>query len=202
MVAPRRVEDDRGRSVLPCSWLSTWYDRRVTTLLTERLELVPVTLPLVEAVFDGRRELAEELLGASIPAAWPGRALVERAFYASVDAILRDPDTRLWGDRVMITIAEPRRVVGSVIFHGAPDDEGAVEVAYGVEEESQRKGYATEATLASVEWALQQDHVRFVRAATPPWHIASQRVLERCGLCRMGTRDSCLGEIWEYERKR
>lgn len=181
---------------------SSWYSAGVTVIFTERLELVPVTVPLVEAVLESRRDRAEELLGAIIPAAWPGRALVERAFYASIDAILRDPHTRLWGDRVMIAREGPRRVVGSVIFHGAPDEEGAVEVAYGVEEESQRKGYATEATRVSVEWALAQHDVRVVRAATPPWHIASQKVLERCGLARTGARESPLGEIWEYERRR
>jgi ribosomal-protein-alanine N-acetyltransferase len=174
----------------------------VTTLLTERLELVPVTPVLVRAVLEAKREVAEDILGASIPTAWPGRALIERAFYASIEAILREPGIRLWGDRVMITRTGTRRVVGSVIFHGAPDEEGAVELAYGVEEDSQRQGYATEAARASVEWALTQESVRFVRAATPPWHIASQKVLERCGLVRCGTRESPLGEIWEYERSR
>jgi RimJ/RimL family protein N-acetyltransferase len=170
-------------------------------LATARLELVPITVPLVEAVLEGDRRRAEALLGVPCPAAWPNRALVERAFYASIDAIRRDPERRLWGDRVMITRDAPR-VVGSVVFHGAPDHEGAVEVAYGVEEDSQRQGYATEATRACVEWALEQWGVRAVRAATPPWHVASQRVLERCGLRRVGDRDSPLGELWEYERRR
>ena len=174
----------------------------MATLLTERLELVPVSVELVTAVFESRRDVAETILSAGIPEAWPGKALVERAFYASLDAIVRDPATRLWGDRVMITRTGVRRVVGSVVFHGAPDEEGVVEVAYGVEEESQRQGFATEATRASVEWALGEPGVRFVRAATPPWHIASQKVLERCGLCRTGERESPLGEIWEYERAR
>ena len=108
----------------------------VGTLWTARLELAPVTTDLVRAVLAGKREQAEECLGAVLPALWPGRALVERAFYASLDAILEAPDVRLWGDRVMITREGARRVVGSVVFHGAPDAEGAVEVAYGVEEES------------------------------------------------------------------
>ncbi|MBK6513009.1 MAG: GNAT family N-acetyltransferase [Polyangiaceae bacterium] len=171
-------------------------------LVTARLELVPITVPVVEAVLTGQRERAEELLGASCPLAWPNRALIERAFYASLDAIRADPATRLWGDRVMITLDRARRVVGSVVFHGAPNDEGAVEVAYGVEEDSQRQGYATEATRASVVWALEQPNVSVVRAATPPWHVASQRVLERCGLARVGERESPLGELWEYELRR
>jgi ribosomal-protein-alanine N-acetyltransferase len=170
------------------------------TLRTARLDLVPITVPLVEAVLEGRREEAERILGASIPAAWPGRALVERAFYAELEAIRRDPTVRLWGDRVMITRDVPPRAVGSVVFHGAPDHQGAVEIAYGVEHESQSRGYATEAVLASVAWALEQPEVRVVRAATPPWHRGSQRVLEKCGMRRVGARESPIGEIDEWER--
>ncbi|NUO54895.1 MAG: GNAT family N-acetyltransferase [Polyangiaceae bacterium] len=171
-------------------------------IVTARLELVPITVAVVEAVLEGDRARAERILGARMPSAWPNRALIERAFYASVTAIRENPEGRLWGDRVLITRDETRRVVGSVIFHGAPDTEGSVEVAYGVEEESQRQGYATEATRASVDWALEQREVIVVRAATPPWHIASQKVLERCGLAKVGDRDSPLGELWEYERRR
>ncbi len=174
----------------------------VSVLITERLELWPVTVPLVEAVLAGDRLASERILSASCPLAWPNRALIERAFYASLDAIRESPAQRLWGDRVMVTRQGPRRVVGSVVFHGAPDEGGSVEVAYGVEEDSQRKGYATEATRASVEWALAEEGVHAVRAATPPWHLASQKVLERCGLKRIGERESPLGELWEYERLR
>jgi ribosomal-protein-alanine N-acetyltransferase len=174
----------------------------VTILLTERLELVPVTVPLVEAVLAGDRARLEGLVNARCPVSWPNRALIERAFYADVEAIKQDPINRLWGDRVMITRDSSRRVVGSVVFHGAPGDDGEVEVAYGVEEESQRQGYATEATKVSVDWALAHDGVSAVRAATPTWHVASQKVLERCGLVRVGERESPLGELWEYERRR
>lgn len=176
-----------------------------STIWTKRLELLPVSIELVTAVLRGDRAAAEDCVGAMIPALWPGRALVERAFYASLEAILENPEVRLWGDRVMITREAPRRVVGSVVFHGCPDGDGVVEVAYGVEEESQRRGFATEGTRASVEWALDAldaggGGARVVRAATPPWHIASQKVLERCGLRRVGVRDSPIGDVWEYER--
>lgn len=174
------------------------------TLLTDRLELVPMTLAIVEAVMAGRREEAEAHLSAPLPAAWPGRALIERAFSASIERIREDPLTRLWGDRVMIARLGPRRVIGSVVFHGAPGEDGIVEVAYGVEQESQQQGYATEATSASVEWALSQPGVRAVRATTPTWHRPSRRVLEKCGFLLVGSRESesMLGELLELERRR
>jgi [ribosomal protein S5]-alanine N-acetyltransferase len=174
-----------------------------STLLTDRLELCSMTLAIVEAVMTGERVAAERLIGAPLPAAWPGRALIERAFCASLEAIRADPERRLWGDRVMIARHGPRRVLGSVVFHGAPDKDGAVEVAYGVEHESQQQGYATEATRAAVAWALEHPGVVVVRATTPSWHMPSRRVLEKCGFALVGTRDSeaMLGELHEFERR-
>jgi RimJ/RimL family protein N-acetyltransferase len=174
-----------------------------TTITTDRLELVPMTLAIVEAVMLGRRAEAERLIGAPLPAAWPGRALIERAFSASLDAIRADPEQRLWGDRVMISRHGPRRVIGSVVFHGAPGEDGAVEVAYGVEQESQQQGYATEGTRASVEWALAFPAVHLVRATTPSWHTPSRRVLEKCGFSLVGSREgeSMVGELLDFERR-
>jgi ribosomal-protein-alanine N-acetyltransferase len=171
-------------------------------LRTERLELVPITLAIVEAVMLDRRDDARRLIDATMPARWPGRALVERAFSASLDRIRSEPGRRLWGDRLMITRGSARRVVGSVIFHGLPED-GVAEVGYGVDEDVQRLGYATEATLASVEWALSCPQINAVRARTFPWHRASVRVLEKVGMRKVAEDEhDVLGEQWVFERAR
>jgi RimJ/RimL family protein N-acetyltransferase len=168
---------------------------------TPRLLLVPVTLPIVEAVLENRPEEVAALCRARLPNAWPGRALIERAFCASLEAIRQAPEARLWGDRIALTRDGERRIVGSVIFHGRPDDNGLVEVGYGVEESAQKQGFATEAVAACVEWVLTQPRVKKVRATTPPWHQASIRVLEKCGFVRIGLEDhENLGEILVFER--
>lgn len=178
-------------------------------LVTPRLILEPITLDVVEATFAGDRAAIEDLVRAKIPDAWPGRALVERAFSASLEHIRADPATRLWGDRLMITRTDAsvggaggRMVVGSVIFHGRPAD-GVAEVGYGVEERWQRQGFASEATRVCVEWALAQTGITCVTATTPPWHTASIRVLERSGLTRVGIEEhEALGEVLRFERRR
>ena len=171
-------------------------------LTTPRLELWPISLEFVEAVLAGDRLAAEAVCGATLPEAWPGPDLVWRAFAASMDAVRADPDTRLWGDSLLVTRALPRRVVGSVIFHGRPAD-GVAEVGYGVEDGSQRQGYATEGTRACVEWALTQDGIEAVTATTFPWHVASLRVIERLGMRPCGTREHAyLGELLVFERRR
>ena len=171
---------------------------------TERLVLVPITLAMVEAVFANDRVRAEALAGARLPDAWPGKALVERAFSADLDLIRDDPDGRLWGDRLMIAHLNEReaRIVGSVIFHGRPVD-GVAEVGYGVELESQGRGFATEATRTCVDWALDQPECVAVTATTYPWHRASLRVIEKIGMKLAGTREHDLfGELLVFEKRR
>jgi RimJ/RimL family protein N-acetyltransferase len=174
----------------------------VPALLTERLDLVPITLSFVEAVMASDRARAEALCGARIPEAWPGPDLIARAFHPSLEAIRADPGCRLWGDTLMIARSGERRVVGSVIFHGRPAD-GVAEVGYGVDDVEQRQGYASEATRACVDWALTQDGITAVSAVTFPWHVASLRVIERAGMERAGSREHpYLGEMYVFERRR
>ena len=99
--------------------------------------------------------------------------------------------------------AGDRRVVGSVVFHGRPGADGIAEIAYGVEESSQRQGIATEATRACVEWALAHPECRAVRATTMQWHTASMRVIQKLGMVQVDTRDhELLGELLVFERRR
>ena len=184
-------------------------------LLTTRLRLVPITLPMVEGVMRRDRAAAEAALDAGIrecgwdldacarfPDAWPNEDLVARAFPFSLDAIRTDPDKRLWGDSLVLPLEGPPRVVGSVVFKGRPTD-GIAEVAYGIEDSSRRQGLATEATLACVEWALEQEGIACVQATTFPWHHASLGVIRRVGMVQCATREhDMLGELLVFERKR
>jgi [ribosomal protein S5]-alanine N-acetyltransferase len=177
----------------------------MTYLRTARLELEPVSLAMVEAVMAGRRDEAERIAEAVVPKTWPNRALVERAFTASIEEIRADPATRLWGDRLMIERGDrgERRVVGSIVFHGRPGADGVAEVAYGVEEGSQGRGFATEGARACVEWALAQEGVVAVTATTLPWHAASLRVMAKLGMVHVGEREhETLGNLVVYELRR
>jgi RimJ/RimL family protein N-acetyltransferase len=179
-------------------------------LRTKRLDLVPMTLEMVEAVMLGRRADSELFAGARMPERWPNHELIERAFPVSLEEMRLDPAARLWGARVLIVGGDrgdgqpqlERRVVGSVVFrHGFPDD-GVAEIAYGVEEGSQGQGYATEAVTACVAWALAQEGVHAVRAATFAWHQPSVRILQASGMIHVGAREhETMGEMAIFERE-
>lgn len=172
-------------------------------LRTARLSLEEITLPLVEAVLADKPREVERLADARLADRWPGRALIERAFCASIERIRAAPTERLWGDRLMIETGADgeRHIVGSVVFHGAPDARGEVEIGYGVEASRQGMGYGAEAVCAVVDWALEQPGVRRVAAATFPWHTASIRILRRAGMLPCGTREhDMLGDLLLFER--
>ena len=184
-------------------------------LVTTRLRLVPITLPMVEGVMRRDRAAAEAALDehmracgyelpacARFPDAWPNEELVARAFPFSLDAIRSDPDTRLWGDTMVLSLDDAPRVIGSVVFKGRPTD-GIAEVAYGIEDSSRRQGLATEATRACVEWALEQAGIAAVQATTFPWHHASLGVIRNVGMVQCATREhEMLGELLVFERRR
>jgi RimJ/RimL family protein N-acetyltransferase len=90
--------------------------------------------------------------------------------------------------------------IGTCGFKGPPA-EGVVEIAYGIDPEHQRNGYATEVARALVDYAGSRDGVRVVRAHTLPDAVASKRVLDKCGFRYVGeTVDAEDGTVWRFER--
>jgi len=77
-------------------------------------------------------------------------------------------------------------VIGDVGFMGPPDETGAVSVGCGITEDARGQGYATEALMALLEWARGQTGLTCVLADTTRSNLASQRLLERAGLHRVG----------------
>ncbi|GAA2431091.1 GNAT family N-acetyltransferase [Streptomyces macrosporus] len=88
-----------------------------------------------------------------------------------------------------IVVRDGGETVGDICFHSAPDENGSVEIGYGLVEAYRGRGIATEATRALTAWALDRPDVTEVRAETDPGHLPSQRVLLKSGFRDAGTHD-------------
>ena len=109
---------------------------------------------------------------------------LKQAYGEMLRGCLDHPDQWAWYAIRMIGLKDGTHV-GELSFKGlAPD--GSVEIGYGIMDEYQGKGYATEAVAAAVNWALAQPGVTGVEAETEPENRASQRVLEKCGFVPTG----------------
>ena len=160
--------------------------------MTERLELRPLPARAAAALPEDRKEAAR-ILGAILPAEWPQPDLLD---VLPMQAAASSEAER-FGVWVMIE-AESGTVVGDIGFMGRPDASGSVEVGYSVIPDRRRRGYATEAARAIVEWVLTDPSVAVVVAGCEEANDASIRTLDRIGFRRTGQTN---GEIrWRYGR--
>jgi RimJ/RimL family protein N-acetyltransferase len=93
--------------------------------------------------------------------------------------------------------------IGFCGFKAPPSETGCVEIAYGIAEQHQCRGYATECVGALTEFAFGHDGVQTVLAHTRPEANASTRVLTKCGFNKtMDVVDPHDGAVWRWQKNR
>jgi ribosomal-protein-alanine N-acetyltransferase len=155
------------------------------------MELKPLPAIAAAALPEDREE-ASRILGAALPVEWPQPDLLDVLPLQAAAS----QETECYGVWVMIE-RESGSVVGDVGFIGPPDENGSIEVGYSVIPDRRRRGYATEAASAIVEWALSEPGVQVVVAGCDRDNEPSIRTLERLGFQRTGEANGQLR--WRYE---
>ncbi len=153
---------------------------------TPRLELVVMSVPFMEALRRNDLRAAEVEAGANVPADMPDDLRNFLLFRLAQLAV--DPSIREWLGRLMILEAPDgsRRVIGSIGFHGPPDEAGRVEVGYRVEPQYRRQGYAKEAVAALFDWAHRTHGIEHFIASISPTNEPSLRLASQFGFEQTG----------------
>ena len=139
------------------------------TLTSSRLVLVPATPEQLLAKWQG----PDGAFAAEISPAWIDKLRAARG-----------PDPWVLG--FLAVHRESNTPIGGGGFKGEPGADGIVEIAYGIDPEFQRQGYATEAAAALVAFAF-----------------ADPRVLEKCRFTRVpDVIDPEDGLVWRFEEAR
>lgn len=165
----------------------------VPPIRSERLELVTLVPEPAEALLAGDRSVAEQLLGAAIPADWPDEHDA-RFLQRRLQEVRGQPETLEWSVRALVAGGQ---LVGHAGFHGPPGRNGpghadAVELGYTVFPPHRGRGYAQEAARALVAWAAAERGVcRFV-ASVAPSNAPSLAVVAKLGFVPAG-------EQWDEE---
>lgn len=110
--------------------------------------------------------------------------VLKEAYTEMLNGCLAHPDQWNWYAIWMIELKDGTHI-GELCFKGL-SEEGITEIGYGISEDYQGNGYATEAVSALVNWAFEQDGVICVTAETEESNIASQKVLSRAGFVPTG----------------
>jgi RimJ/RimL family protein N-acetyltransferase len=140
------------------------------------------------ALVDGNLARASELAGVTLTGYFITPDAV-RLWRLRRDQIAADPASARWIARAVVADGA---VVGHAGFHGPPDTDGMVEVAYSVDPAHRRRGYATAMLGGLLRRAAAEPGVRTVRATIRPDNTASLGTISGFGFARNG-------EQWDEE---
>jgi RimJ/RimL family protein N-acetyltransferase len=134
---------------------------------------------------------------------WLAKEMKHFALYR-LGQLTADPTLRPWLGRGMVLVDEAgqRRVVGSIGFHGPPDDEGRLEIGYSVDPPYRRRGFAREAAEAMYDWAYRTHGITTFVASVAPDNVASLNLIGEHGYSQIGEQmDEVDGLEYVFEMK-
>ena len=148
----------------------------------ERIGSLEEIIPSLLAPIDLERLGGEvELLEAKVPKDWPPELMAEdqAAFAARHEG---DSELAGWLNWFVVRVGRTRTLVGGCGLGGAPNDAGDVMIGYAMLPAFQKKGYATEAVGALIDWAFEDPRTRGIVGQTYDYLVPSIKVMERNGL--------------------
>ena len=110
--------------------------------------------------------------------------VLKAAYIEMLNGCLDHPDQWDWYAIWMIELKDGTQI-GELCFKGLSVN-GIAEIGYGISEEYQNNGYATEAVKAVLEWAFSHPEVIAIEAETESENAASISVLKKCGFALNG----------------
>lgn len=152
------------------------------SLHSDRLELRPGTVSALRAALEGDAALAANL-GVTVPASWPPDLYDTDAIRWTLAQIGDESDGGPFGFYYLI---HDHTVIGVGGFKGPPNDDGEVELGYGIVTDAQRRGFATEAVRAWAALAFAHRNVRTIVGQTLASLVPSIGVLEKAGFRFVG----------------
>ena len=110
--------------------------------------------------------------------------ILKTAYTEMLTGCIENPEQWEWYAIWMIELKDGTHI-GELCFKGL-DLNGVVEIGYGIMEQYQDHGYATEAVKAISNWAFQEPKIFSIEAEIDSKNIASKKVLEKCGFVFTG----------------
>ena len=147
--------------------IADWKGEEFDMIKNERIRIYPASQEQMEKCIDS--ETDEEL---------------KKAYSEMLEGCLAHPEEWDWYAIWMIEKMDGTHI-GDLCFKGIGEGYNP-EIGYGILNEFQGQGYATEAVKLALKWAFDHPEVVAVEAESDPDNAASQRVLKKCGFLATG----------------
>jgi RimJ/RimL family protein N-acetyltransferase len=159
-------------------------DIRQKVIETPRLELHHLTGAEVISLFEdpenswiykdkSYRNPYRQLIDDSGPLAW------------RVPQVKADPSVNKWFVR-WIVLKSTNEIIGSSSFHGAPNENGMIEIGLGIQPEFQNLGFGFETLTGMWGWAGSQEGVKILRYTVSKTNLPSIALVNKFGFTRTG----------------
>lgn len=89
----------------------------------------------------------------------------------------------------MAVLRSDHTIIGSAGFHLLPDDDGMIEIGFGIEPPFRNQGYGKELLLGMWRWVVEQPGVRTLRYTVSPTNAASQHIIRSLGFTHVGVQE-------------
>jgi len=160
------------------------------SIQSPRLELVAMSPAFLSASLRDDLDAASRIIDFSVPPDWLETKWLMELRLAKIRA---NPALEPWLLRA-IGLRETRTMIGFIGFHTLPGAEyldpyapGSVEFGYTVFPAYRKKGYASEAAQALMDWAAREHGVRRFVVSISPTNEPSMRLARKFGFRKVGT---------------
>lgn len=158
-------------------------------IITPRLSLRLMTEDFLEASLNGNEEKSESLIGLKISPDWFGEKDIMNI---RLNNYRDDSEYVKWGLR-SVGLRETSEMVGYIGFHTKPNPNylrefapNAIEFGYTIFSHKRRQGFAQEAVVGLMDWAMQQYPFESFIASISPSNIPSTAMIKKLKFEKIG----------------
>ena len=156
----------------------------VKLIQTDRLDLHHIEADDLIYLFE-KRDDSKVLAGKSFGN--PYRVLIDfqGLLAPRIPQLNSDPSLNKWFVR-WVVLRSTQEIIGSTSFHGAPDENGVIEIGLEVESAFQRQGYGREIVHGMWGWVVTDRDVKILRYVVRPANVASIALINSVGFNLIG----------------
>jgi [ribosomal protein S5]-alanine N-acetyltransferase len=151
----------------------------IHNIVTDRLIIIPMTYSMVCSVLNGNNKEYENL-GVNLNGKWPLQDTFDILHFIK-DKMKKNDEVNGF-DIWMIVRKEGMTVIGDAGFKGEPNENGEIEIGFGLIGDEQQKGYGYEVVSSLIKWASQKNKVKVIKADCLIDNIGSSKLLKKCGM--------------------
>ena len=156
----------------------------VKLIQTDRLDLHHIEADDLIYLFE-KRDDSKVLAGKSFGN--PYRVLIDfqGLLAPRIPQLNSDPSLNKWFVR-WVVLRSTQEIIGSTSFHGAPDENGVIEIGLEIESAFQQQGYGKEILHGMWGWVVTEPDVKILRYVVRPANVASIALINSVGFNLIG----------------